>query len=298
MPSSTNQTGPSSASAPLSRPESFTLRGVAGFVSHCFVPGSDRAPWFSRHHRRRTRPQGVGAASQWRQDLGWLVAPHRLNWWISILFIVGSICFAGASFLQSMPTVLTLSDSYEQHLNRVYFVGSIPFSCAAGLQLWQSANASAPPHAPHRRPMQFPGYKPKDIGWLSSALQFLGTLLFNISTLAGALTGLSVLALQVWVWVPNFVGSVLFLASGLLGYAEVTHSWTAVFPKKLSWWVVAINLLGCVGFMVSAIAAFVFDSGDALDGTLAALTTLSGALCFLLGALLMLPESATTQDGA
>lgn len=146
--------------------------------------------------------------------------------------------------------------------------------------------------------MQFPGYKPKDIGWLSSALQFLGTLLFNISTLAGALTGLSVLALQVWVWVPNFVGSVLFLASGLLGYAEVTHSWTAVFPKKLSWWVVAINLLGCVGFMVSAIAAFVFDSGDALDGTLAALTTLSGALCFLLGALLMLPESATTQDGA
>ncbi|MET0699866.1 MAG: hypothetical protein ABWY93_09375, partial [Mycobacterium sp.] len=51
-----------------------------------------------------------------------------------------------------------------------------------------------------------------------------------------------------------------------------------------------INLIGCVAFGVSAVAAFVRIDGATLDATLANLGTFIGALCFLVAALLILPR--------
>ena len=54
-----------------------------------------------------------------------------------------------------------------------------------------------------------------------------------------------------------------------------------------------MNLLGCIAFGISAIAAFVVPStGSVVDLAAANLFTALGGLCFLIGAVLLLPESA------
>lgn len=250
----------------------------------------------SRHHRRATHPQGFKANAPWRSGLAWLFAPRRLNWWIGSLFAVGSVCFTFASALQLWSVEGSLSSS--AWVNWIYFLGSIPFTAAGGLVLMQSARAPATPGTKEPGPMPFPGFKPRNLGWSSAALQFVGTLLFNINTFCGALEGLSPKMTMFAVWGPNFVGSVLFLASGLLGYLEAVHHWLRIEVKHLSWWVVSINLLGCAGFMVSALASFAPLGGEAFAPSLALAGTFQGALCFLLGALLSLAEAAHAATNA
>jgi hypothetical protein len=94
------------------------------------------------------------------------------------------------------------------------------------------------------------------------------------------------------VWAPDIVGSVLFLASGYLALIETCHARWAWQPSSVSWWVVFVNLLGCMGFMASALFAFVTSvpRGDAV--TISLLFTLIGAIGFLAGSLLMMVESA------
>jgi hypothetical protein len=88
------------------------------------------------------------------------------------------------------------------------------------------------------------------------------------------------------VWRPELFGSVCFLISGLLAYRELRGG-----EHTTEWRIAAVNLGGCVLFMVSALAGYVVPStGDVLDLAAANLTTALGALCFLIGALLLLPE--------
>ena len=142
-------------------------------------------------------------------------------------------------------------------VNAIFFVGSIPFTIAAYLQLFQAANAGGWVASDSRVSKRHtaPGWRPNDIGWLSSAFQFAGTVLFNFNTFDAMLPSLNWIQQDLVIWVPNIVGSILFLTSGYLAFIEVCHAHWAWEFKSLSWWVVFTNLLGCVGFMVSAVFA-------------------------------------------
>ena len=53
----------------------------------------------------------------------------------------------------------------------------------------------------------------------------------------------------------------------------------------------AVNLTGCVLFGISALASYIVPStGSTLDLAAANWTTALGALCFLIGAVLLLPR--------
>jgi hypothetical protein len=141
------------------------------------------------------------------------------------------------------------------------------------------------------------GWRPQDIGWLSSALQFVGTILFNINTLDAMLPSLDWLQQDLEIWAPDFIGSILFLASGYLAFIETSHAHWAWKPKSISWWVVFINLLGCVAFMISAVLAVVLPGATITSMvTLSIVFTLIGAIGFLVGSLLMLPESVLEHE--
>ncbi len=88
------------------------------------------------------------------------------------------------------------------------------------------------------------------------------------------------------VWVPNGVGSICFLiASGIAAYA-VRHA----HDRRTSW-IAGLNLTGSVAFGLSAIAAVVVPSTDeVLNAPAASLFTLIGAICFLIGAALLVPR--------
>jgi hypothetical protein len=63
------------------------------------------------------------------------------------------------------------------------------------------------------------------------------------------------------------------------------------------WTTAAVNLAGCVLFGISAVASFIVpSSGSTLDLAAANWTTSAGALCFLVGALLLLPAAGRHPD--
>lgn len=267
--------------------------GPRPFISRKVRPREDgsRETLNSRHHRKGLARFAKGAEHQLVHAL-W--RPRDLNWWIGAIFAIGSTLFALASVLFLSATLAQNWSLPSSDINRIYFLGSIPFTTAAYLQLYQAANAPtwiAPRHTFGR---VWLGWRPRDIGWTSCALQFAGTLLFNINTFNGMQTGMSWLKTDLAVWMPDVLGSVLFLASGYLAFAESCHRYFAWIPHSLSWWITVANLLGCLAFMVSAIYAFTPPApGGFGDAGLAVAFTLAGAGGFFVGSLLMMRESVT-----
>jgi len=245
-----------------------------------------------RHHRK-SLPH---AEPRWRDfspaRLGRsLWQPRQLNWWIGTVFAVGSSLFALGGVLSLRPALAGAWGLDTTAVNDIFFAGSIPFTTAAYLQLYQAANAPGikPPGAPRR----WFGWQPAHIGWLSCALQFPGTVLFNVNTFDALRPDLDWLQQDVDIWLPDMAGSVLFLTSGYLAFVECCGAFWSWRTHSLSWWVTAVNLLGCVAFMASAVLAIV--PGGAPDPelvTLSVLFTTLGAIAFLGGSLLMLPETA------
>ncbi|WP_424934170.1 hypothetical protein [Amaricoccus macauensis] len=268
------------------------LTGAAGpgpFVTRRhYLHGGAARIWRSRDHRR-----GLRRAYRPLRDGTW--KPEVLNVWIGWGFAFGSLLFVLGSVLSLAPSLVPGLDAGQA--NAVYFIGSIFFTVAAYLQLFQAANAGPLPdenHPPGERVLI--GWQPREIGWLSCFLQFIGTLLFNLSTFAALASVSGWFWQELSVWVPDVLGSVLFLASGYLAFIEACHRFLAWKPGDLSWWVVSANLMGCIAFMISAVYAFIPETTvEEINGTASVAWCLIGAAGFLAGSLLMLMEGRKAE---
>lgn len=240
-------------------------------------------------------PEKVKPVAITRTLLRCLWMPRELNWWIGSVFAFGSFLFALGSVLALSPKIAAIWGLDSLAVNSIFFAGSIPFTTAAYLQLFQAANADPIPGEqvePLSRVRLF-AWRPRDVGWLSCALQLPGTVLFNFNTFDAMIPGLTWWQQDLVIWLPNILGSILFLLSGYLAFIETCHAHWAWQPKSLTWWIVFINLLGCIGFTISAVYSIALPGTE--NGTAVAVAlafTLQGAICFLAGSLLMLPETA------
>lgn len=186
-------------------------------------------------------------------------------------FAVGSTLFAlGAAPLYASAVGARLD-------NTTYFVGSLFFTAAGFIQLRLSG-----------RPVpNSESHKIEKYDWWAALVQFIGTLLFNVSTGAALLIGLTVDESRHWVWRPDILGSVGFLVSSALAVIATTETDKLWDPHARNWRSTWFNVLGSVAFGVSAVAASVAPSGKLEDATVANMGTLVGAMCFLVAALLM-----------
>jgi len=212
--------------------------------------------------------------------------PRRLNAAIAVLFMIGSACFALGTIPWYTNTVGNAVDA------TTFFIGSIFFTSASYSQLVQSQSPQMAPDGDdsRRRAVVLRAWLPHDRGWLAAATQFPGTLAFNVSTAFAIATSLTTTQTHHLVWVPDFVGSVLFLISSAFAILAVGPV-LELEPESLAWEIAWLNMIGSIFFMVSAIASDVLpNSARAIDPRWANLGTLLGALCFLAGAALMLPE--------
>ena len=81
-----------------------------------------------------------------------------------------------------------------------------------------------------------------------------------------------------------------FLISGVVAYAAVAHGLLRRPPGRSTAPPPTVNLCGCVAFGAAAVAAYVVpSSGSVADVTVVNAATSLGALCFLVGAVLLLP---------
>ena len=130
--------------------------------------------------------------------------------------------------------------------------------------------------------------EPDRLEWMSSFALFFGTIVFAINIVDGFIGGLGAVTEDRLVWSPDIIGCLLFLIAGFLAMREIGPGWLFFGRRRdLGWWIVAINQVGSVLFMVSAIASFVRPAtGDELAVGIANWGTLSGALCFALAGVL------------
>jgi hypothetical protein len=205
---------------------------------------------------------------------------------MAVLFAVGSSCFLVGPFPGFVQLVGSAADGV------VFFVGSVFFTSAAALQCLEVFNADREPGGGGRGRFRRLAFEPRRIDWWSSVVQFAGTLFFNVTTFRALQTGLDNAHYNRLVWRPDALGSICFLVSGYLAYVEVCGG-LLCRRRGLEWWIAGINLLGCVAFGISAVAGYVVPStGSVLDLAWANGFTAFGGLCFLIGAVLLLPEAA------
>jgi len=198
-------------------------------------------------------------------------------------------------------SVLILAGStYTYLIDAIYFIGSLFFTAAGYSQYNQAINAQnslvSDEKGAIKKKRRWFSVQPHSLGFWSTFPQFLGTLEFNITTFM-AFFNFHWLGYDLHVWVPDYVGSILFLVSGIAAVIEFCLHFWCWQPRSLIWWIVWINFVGCVAFMISGVVAFVrpqpiFDN----LATWATITTLIGAVCFFVAAYLMWPEMAAEEQ--
>ena len=209
---------------------------------------------------------------------------------MAVLFAVGALCFAAGGVASQWAS------TSRPAIGVMFFVGSLLFTAAAYLQYSQTVNVDRDPTGTRRSRWRPASWEPKRIDWLAALVQLIGTVLFNISTFAAMNTALSTHQIDARVWAPDAFGSIAFLVSSELAFAEVCHRWFCFRRRSLPWKIVALNLLGSIAFGISAVASLVEpSSGEPLSAHLANAGTSVGAVCFLLGALLLMPEAANRE---
>ncbi|QZT65487.1 hypothetical protein JN085_07065 [Mycolicibacterium austroafricanum] len=180
------------------------------------------------------------------------------------MFAIGSSLFAVAT----APGFAAWAGAGTANL--LCFVGSWFFTTAAWMQLTLSDRAAR-------------------FEWSAAAVQFAGTVLFNLST-GAAVWAHAVAAERRYVWVPDATGSLFFLISGALAMMAVTAVTGVLELRSRDWRAGVVNLIGCIAFGVSAAAAFVRPTEVTADELLANAGTFVGAICFLVAALIELPR--------
>jgi hypothetical protein len=230
-------------------------------------------------YQRKHQPESLGGSTWW--------APRSRGWWIGVLFAVGSALFALGALPTYASAVGTRPDS------ATFFAGSLFFTSAGFLTYREAVDAG-----PERR-RRFFVVEPRRIDWWSTAIQLAGTVFFNVSTGSALVRDLSAKAANQHVWRPDAIGSVCFLASSALAWGEVCHGPAAWRPRSWSWWITLANLVGSVAFGISAIAGYISPvTGQLRDAERSNLGTFAGAVCFLAGALLLLPERTREREPA
>jgi len=214
--------------------------------------------------------------------------PARLNSAIAWLFMLGASCFA----LGAVPVYVRAVGAAADAMT--FFVGSIFFTSASYCQLVQAQSpgmTGVDERRQHTRIRAQPwAWRPRDKNWLAAATQFPGTLFFNISTLAATVNNLTAAEADRHVWRPDVFGSILFLVASAYAISALGVGFRRPQLRELTWWIAWLNMVGSVAFMASAIASFVLPSTDTLiDLSLANAGTFLGAMCFFVGAALMLP---------
>lgn len=223
---------------------------------------------------------------QWRRAITW--EPRRLGWRIAALFMAGSFLFALGSF----PAYAQLVDPGT--VGVTFVVGSILFTTAGYSAFFEEVNKPDPGDAPGRR--RFWAWLPGRLLWWAAAVQLVGTVLFNFNTIDAMIESLDIEQTNRLVWAPDMFGSMAFLVASHLAWLTVCHRVWCVRRDDVDWWIAALNYVGSIFFMAAAITSFTLETtGEMLNTTMVNSGTFLGALCFLVGAYLLLPAAAADQ---
>lgn len=205
---------------------------------------------------------------------------------MSVLFACGALCFALAAIAAQWES------ASRPGIGVTFFVGSLLFTTAAYLQYSGTGNARRDPESARRQQWKPRSWEPRRIDWLAASVQLVGTVFFNFSTFAAMKRGLDTHQINTRVWGPDAFGSICFLVSSELAYANICRRWVCLKLRSRSWQIASLNLLGSIAFGVSAVASLIEpSSGEPISARVSNAGTSLGGVCFLIAALALMPQA-------
>jgi hypothetical protein len=211
---------------------------------------------------------------------------RRANATAAGAFLVGGSLFA-------IGALLAQADIGGPRLAAVvYLVGGVFFSTGGYASVLLAINA------PHRRrdgkweraPWRWWAEHPGAFDHLAAVTLFVGTLVFGVNLIDSLLGNLTPTQEDRLVWNPDIIGCLLFLISGLMAMVDISGSWWRLRGEGLGWWIVFVNQVGSVLFMVSGVASFVRADGDMIAVGIANWGTFGGAVCFAVAGFMQFSE--------
>lgn len=195
-------------------------------------------------------------------------------------FAIGSVLFAtGALTAQFAPDA-------AQSSNLQFMIGALFFTAAAAIQGWlaHKHQAAADGAWQVKKAIRNPD-------WLSSVVQFLGTLYFNAMTIRAFVEPfVSQHQANHAIWRPDMIGSSLFLISSIIAWSPMARQRRHSHVHRRSIWICQANLYGSMAFGVAALAGFYTVDGQLLNSAVANWATFAGGVFFFIGAVLLLPR--------
>jgi hypothetical protein len=262
--------------------------GAGPFTSRLVwdLPDGGEATWESRSARKRGAVKVRSAPGEAAKTLR--AAPEiarrlvRVNWVAATAFTIGGSLFAVGAW------VAQLGSGKASTAAVVYFIGGIFFTTGGYASLLGAINAPRSVDADGSlagERWRWWSYEPTRIDWLGTFVLFAGTIAFGVSLADSFIQGLSGPQINRLIWTPEMFGCILFLVSGHLGFVEICHRpYPCWRPRDLGWAIVAINQVGSVFFMISALAGLIRPAtGSAVSLDVANWGTLIGAACFAIG---------------
>jgi hypothetical protein len=219
---------------------------------------------------------------------------NRVNTVAAVSFMIGGSLFSlGALFAQ-------LDVGTPRSIDSTYLVGGFFFSLGGYASVLQAVNAPLDvDEAGHLSSGRWRWWenRPHNLGWLSATVLFVGTLLFAVSLVAAFAQDLTVRQSNTWIWLPDMLGCLCFLASGHLAWLEVCHGHIGIRADELGWWIVFVNQVGSWLFFIAGLAAYVRPAtSENLNLGLANWGTFLGAACFVAGGVLQAFERPSRDE--
>lgn len=303
--------------APRVPPDWTPLRwgGPAPFVSWVTYrrPDGSEYTWRARPHRKGAGPLLLSAdraglrttaghtpttTNPWRRF--W--APHRLAWWLAIVFTVGSALFVAGAAGSLAPGLFGGQHRMSIFAEACYFAGAVLFTVALYGLLLEALNTDERigPERDNPAPRRFRWWiTPGDLTRLEVLIPVVflaGSLIFNYET-TDSLASLLDLLPRVALWQTTLIGSVFFLFGSVLHFIEAGNRYLSLALGDISWWIGMLFILGSVGFVVGSLPGLgtpgLPDAHAHAGALIVKIGFLFGGIAYLVGSYLMLPEMFT-----
>jgi hypothetical protein len=252
------------------------------------LPDGRSARWSSRAARRRgrieVRDAAGGTTAVVSAEAGTARRLDRSNRLAAVSFVIGGSLFSLGAVLAQVGIGTTRT------VDVVYLVGGVFFSLGGYTSVVQAANT--PTDVDEHGSLsavrwRWWAFLPGQIGWLSAAVLFVGTLMFGVSLVAAFAQNFTVRESNGYIWFPDILGCICFLVSGHLALLEVCHGRIGILTRDLGWWIVAVNQVGSVLFFLAGLAAFTRPAtSEVISLGVVNWGTFLGAVCFVVGGVL------------
>lgn len=190
-------------------------------------------------------------------------------------FGIGSILFGAGA-------VMAMLGAAPEPTNVTFALGAVGFTTAALVQLISSMLHFPAGPRRLRRALTDPDVT-------SAAIQFIGTLYFNLMTIRAVVLPPTAADYHE-IWGPDVLGSALFLISSWIAWHPIVRERRHEFVSRNSEWILRANMAGSGFFAISAWGAKLLGSGTLQNVLWDNLGTFLGAVGFLIASVLLWPR--------